>query len=177
MNLNIPIEDRFEMMDVFAKYAWYNDLGRAEEWASLFTPDGILEAVLPGETEPFAPGGKVKQFVGRDGLIAYVKANFPDIFGIPRAHQLHHHFDMIYEEFTGNAATTRSYSCMTIQLNAPEVRDPIGPILFMHGYCIDKWEKHEGKWLYKRRTYHPFGYHSSYFDWNDPSSKPAIAHG
>src|SRR5262245_55283756 len=101
MTLIVPLEDRFEMMDIFGRYAWYCDMGQAEEFADLFTPDGVLETVMPGQSTPFAPGGKVKHFQGRDAIVAYVRANFPEAFGIPRTQQLHHHFDLIFEEFTG----------------------------------------------------------------------------
>ena len=32
--------DRLEILDLYARYGWHFDQGKAEEWAALFTPDG-----------------------------------------------------------------------------------------------------------------------------------------
>ncbi len=44
------------MMDTLARYFTYADLGEAEEFIDTFTPDGVLEVIMPGTTEVAARG-------------------------------------------------------------------------------------------------------------------------
>jgi uncharacterized protein (TIGR02246 family) len=40
--MNMSAEDRLDIFDLFARYAWAYDCGDAEAYAAVFTPDGIL---------------------------------------------------------------------------------------------------------------------------------------
>jgi hypothetical protein len=172
--VNIPLEERLLLMQKVSEYAWAADLGEFEKFADLFTPDGVLEAVIPGTSEPFAPGGHVKHFAGREALIAYGRANGPEVFGIPRTQALHHQTNFVVEEYTGTTARTKNYMIATIQVSPPEVQDEKGPITFMHGVYYDEWEKIDGEWLFALRSYRPAGYHSSYFESHATPPAPGV---
>jgi hypothetical protein len=162
--LKIPLEDRLEMMDTLAKYAWCCDNGDTDELMELFTPDGVLEAVIPGTTEPYAPSGHVKRFEGREALRKFVGGTAPEVFGRPGSRQLHLQSNFLIEEISETKAKTRNYMIWSIQLSAPDVRDDLGPAMLSHGYYLDEWEKYEGRWRFKLRSYRPAGYHPLYHD-------------
>lgn len=43
--MGLGIEDRLDILDLFARYCQYIDAGRAAEWVDLFTPDGCFDIV------------------------------------------------------------------------------------------------------------------------------------
>jgi hypothetical protein len=43
----VSIADRTEAMEVLARYCWHVDEGDAEEWADLWTEDGVFAGVTP----------------------------------------------------------------------------------------------------------------------------------
>lgn len=161
--MKIPLEDRLEMMDVLARYHWYADMGQTDEFLELFTPDGVLEVIMPGTTEPWSPEGFTKHFAGREGIRKYMKGSSPEVFGLPNTHQLHHQSNFVIDEITGATAKSRNYMMHTVQMSPPDVRDYTGPMILTHGYYLDNWEKFEGRWCFKLRSYRPAGYHPSYF--------------
>lgn len=42
----LSIEDRLDIHDLFARYCFLVDQGKADEWTALFTPDGVFD--VPG---------------------------------------------------------------------------------------------------------------------------------
>lgn len=161
--MNIPIEDRFEMMDTVAKYYTYADLGMADEFLETFTPDGVLDVIMPGATEVWSPEGYLKRWAGHDELRAMVLKSAPEVFGRPHTQGLHHSSNFFIEEFSPTAAKSRNYMLHTIQMSPPDVRDGAGPLMLTHGYYLDDWVKYEGHWRFKYRSYRPAGYHPIYF--------------
>lgn len=161
--MNIPVEDRFEMMDTLARYFTYADLGEAEVFIDTFTPDGVLEVIMPGTTEVWNPEGFIKRWVGHDELRTMNHKSAPEVFGRPHTNQLHHSSNFLIEAFTPTTAKSRNYMFHTIQLSPPDVRDAAGPIILTHGYYLDDWVKYEGQWRFKLRSYRPAGYHPIYF--------------
>jgi 3-phenylpropionate/cinnamic acid dioxygenase small subunit len=47
MGKKVSLEDRAEVMDVLARYCWHVDEGDADEWADLWTEDGVFAGVTP----------------------------------------------------------------------------------------------------------------------------------
>jgi hypothetical protein len=43
----VSTEDFLAVQDLFARYCWYLDESRGEEWAALYTEDGIFEGTRP----------------------------------------------------------------------------------------------------------------------------------
>jgi 3-phenylpropionate/cinnamic acid dioxygenase small subunit len=57
----VSVEDRLEVNDILARYCWHVDEGDAEEWADLWTEDGVFAGVTPEpirgrEQLKFVPG-------------------------------------------------------------------------------------------------------------------------
>ncbi|MCZ6707564.1 MAG: nuclear transport factor 2 family protein [Chloroflexi bacterium] len=48
----MDLEDRIAIQDLIADYAYFWDERDPERWASLFTPDGVLEIYVPGVRPP-----------------------------------------------------------------------------------------------------------------------------
>ena len=44
---SVPIEDYFAVQDLVARYCWYVDENRGEDWAGLYTDDGVFEGTRP----------------------------------------------------------------------------------------------------------------------------------
>jgi uncharacterized protein (TIGR02246 family) len=86
-------EDRDAIRDVFARYAFHNDAGRAEETAALFTEDGRFDTKMG---EPL---------VGREALASF--------FGSLPAGSMHHMFMDFVIEVDGDTATCEASSMVT----------------------------------------------------------------
>ena len=56
----LSVEDRLEILELFARYSWAFDTGDADAYASVFTEDGVME-------------GGSKRIAGRDELRAFVR--------------------------------------------------------------------------------------------------------
>ena len=170
--VDVPLQDRMEMMDVIARYSYLCDEGRADEVAELFTPDGVLDATIDGIPGKFAPSGHTKEFVGRDGMRKHLVGGAPEVFGRPGTKQMHMQTNLIFDEFSENSARTRNYLLWTASMSPPKVRDDQGPLILSHGYYIDTWERYEGRWRFKYRNYRPAGYHPIYHDEHAKLPKP-----
>lgn len=161
--MKIPVEDHLEMLDTLSRYFTYADLGRADEFLETFTPDGVLEVIMPGTTEVWEPEGYIKRWAGHEELRRNILNSTPEVFGRPHTHQMHHSSNFLVEEFTPTTAKSRNYMFHTIQMSPPDVRDAAGPIILTHGHYLDDWVKYEGRWRFKLRSYRPTGYHPIYF--------------
>jgi hypothetical protein len=47
MTQPVSIEDTLAIQDLLGRYCWYVDEGMADEWAGLYTEDGIFEGTRP----------------------------------------------------------------------------------------------------------------------------------
>jgi hypothetical protein len=47
MSKLVSVEDTLAVQDLLARYCWYVDEGMSEEWAALYTADGIFEGTRP----------------------------------------------------------------------------------------------------------------------------------
>jgi hypothetical protein len=47
MTTPVPITDVLAVQDLLARYCWYIDENRGEDWANLYTEDGIFEGTRP----------------------------------------------------------------------------------------------------------------------------------
>jgi len=46
-NSLVPLEDVLSVQDLLGRYCWYVDENMEEQWASLYTSDGIFEGTRP----------------------------------------------------------------------------------------------------------------------------------
>jgi hypothetical protein len=66
----VPVEDVLAVQDLLGRYCWYVDENRGEDWAALYTEDGVFEGTRP---EPVigraalaqVPAGIHQHFEGR----------------------------------------------------------------------------------------------------------------
>lgn len=66
----LPIEDRLAVQDLLARYGWYVDENRGDDWAALYASDGIFEGTRPAPVVGTAdlrkvPGELTERFGGR----------------------------------------------------------------------------------------------------------------
>jgi hypothetical protein len=47
MSKPVPMEDVLAVQDALGRYCWYVDSNKGEEWADLYTEDGIFEGTRP----------------------------------------------------------------------------------------------------------------------------------
>jgi hypothetical protein len=47
MSKPVPMEDVLAVQDLLGRYCWYLDENRGEDWAALYTDDGVFEGTRP----------------------------------------------------------------------------------------------------------------------------------
>lgn len=60
----LTLEDRLEILDLYARYNHFADFGESQRWADLFTPDAV-----------FCPGRGAEAVCGRENLLALTRAS------------------------------------------------------------------------------------------------------
>jgi hypothetical protein len=70
MSDQVSVEDTLAVQDLLGRYCWYVDENRGEDWAALYTEDGVFEGTRPEPVIGTAalaqvPAGIHKHFEGR----------------------------------------------------------------------------------------------------------------
>jgi hypothetical protein len=47
MSDRVPLDDVLAVQDLLGRYCWFLDEGRGEDWAALYTEDGVFEGTRP----------------------------------------------------------------------------------------------------------------------------------
>ncbi len=126
-------EDRLDIFDLFARYAWAYDCGDADAYAAVFTEDGLL-----------ADQGDLHA-VGHAAIREAIKTFF-DMRGV---HAWQHHNDHLRIEGDGRTCTVHSY-----WLLAEHNRDDGQHHLRAMGWYVTRCRKVDGRWLIAERTFH-----------------------
>ncbi len=122
--------DRVMITDLLARYVWAIDYGTAQQWADVFTPDGVFGVV--------AGGLRVE---GRERLIEFAN----DLYRtVPH---LHHVTTSMAIDLDGDRATGKSQ--LNEFMSRPEAIYPN-----LHGWYEDDYVFIDGRWLIKRRMVH-----------------------
>jgi len=122
--------DRVMITDLLARYVWAADYGTAEQWAGVFTPDGVFGADKGG-----------LRVVGRKRLIEFIN----DLYHtVPH---LHHVTTSIAIDLDGDRSTGKSQ--LNEFMSRPEAIYPN-----LHGWYEDDYLFVDGCWLIKRRIVH-----------------------
>ncbi len=135
--------DRMLIRELQDRYAIVHDFGSPEEYASVFSPDGVIAA---------ANGTPLVQ--GRAALIAYAERNRERWSDEPgpdgRISSFMRHLISNAEiEITGpDTATGMSYVTTLVQ------RGDIGPAILSVGRYEDRYVKQNGQWAIAHRTIH-----------------------
>lgn len=127
----LSVEDRLNILDLFARYAWAYDEGDKEAYAGLFTEDGVLA------DESGSLG------VGRQAIMQALQ-----FFLDKRGADVWRHFnDHHLFEGEGNRATIRSY--WMVALTRPDGTSG----LLGQGSYVTKVVRDGDEWLIARRTF------------------------
>ena len=122
--------DRVMITDLLARYVWAADYGTAEQWADVFTPDGVFGADKGG-----------LRVVGRERLIEFINDLYQTV------PHLHHVTTSIAIDLDGDRATGKSQ--LNEFMSRPEAIYPN-----LHGWYEDDYLFVDGCWLIKRRLVH-----------------------
>ena len=134
-------EDKFAILDLIADYAIAWDAQDPERWASLFTPDGVLECYVPGVRPP------VRRLTNLgERVTASREAFFEQLSRQTRMYQTSIRFD----DLAGNRASVR---CTLLLVEASDVQEggvrPIGSAT-----CLDEFRKTPVGWRFAKREIH-----------------------
>jgi len=130
MSLSVPADDRFAILDLFARYSRALDTCDADGYAALFTPDATL-------------GMGQRRFHGRDEIRDHVReitsaATWPGY--------QHLNTQILFEEGDGRRC---SVSCYSAILHLEEG----GPRVVLQGIYRSICEKQDGFWYFAERLW------------------------
>ena len=126
-----------EYGDIYNLYGYYNhssDLGAPEEYASCFTPDGVLDA----------PGGLLVK--GKESLTTY-KRN--EQAGRSGRHRRHWNGSIYLEKLADGSVRGRCY-VQSYDGHPGHLAEPARP-----GMYEDSIVQHRGEWKFARRSVRP----------------------
>ena len=128
----ITADDRAEIIELFARYAWAGDTGNVDEYVGLFTPDGLFDGVMGF-------------FEGTSGLTRLVEGlvKGPRSFGIQ-----HWVSNSVFEGDDQNCVVKSM--CF-----APRRIENEHSIVFV-AYYVDTCTKVNGQWRFKIRRWRPW---------------------
>ena len=130
--VGLTAQDRLDVLDLLARYAWYLDTHQGEKWAALFAPGGRAVFSWTVDTP--------------EKLIAYAKNTMA-------VEQRQHHVGtiMIDADEGGQSCTVRSYLTTTLS-------SPLGNLhaFLATGCYVDKCVKLDGAWYFMERRFFPW---------------------
>ena len=131
-------EDRLDVFDLFARYAWAYDGGDAEAYAATFAPDGVLA------------DDKSLRAVGRLAIVRAIKVYF-DLRGADR---WQHYNDHLRMQGDGERCTVFSY-WLVIERRAADGQSGVLSSGWYESHC----RKLDGVWRFAERIirYEPPG--------------------
>jgi len=134
MNKKLSADDRFELQDLFAAYSWALDTGDAEAFVACFTPTAVVREEVFEDADTWE---------GHAGIRALAL----HFMGSPRFPGRQHHVTMP-QLFPRDAehVDSRSFAFVTECKGEPPMT------LLFAGYYEDQIVRHEGRWLFSRRT-------------------------
>lgn len=131
--MKMSAEDRLDIFDLFARYAWAYDCGDAEAYAAVFTPDGVLA------------DQKDLHAVGRDAIREAIKV----YFGHRGNNVWQHHNNQLRMQGDGRSCRVWSYWTVMEHRHA-DGGYGVGSL----GYYLSDCVKEHGTWYFKERTFY-----------------------
>lgn len=128
----LTADDRAEITELFARYAWAGDTGDFDAYVSLFTADGVFDGVMG-------------YFQGPEGLRELAEG----VKHGPRSRGLQHWISNSVFDGDGERCTVRSM-CF-----APRRIENEHSIVFV-GYYVDTCVKQDGAWRFECRRWRPW---------------------
>lgn len=131
--MSIPVEDRVQILDLFARYCRGLDIQRREEFLDTFWDDGILNSSLLGG-----------EFVGRGGIADwYDRVHSQDEFQALLGGQ-HRTANVIFDKVTPDKAVVWCQFQLLTKLDGV-------PQVAAYGEYHDVVQKRDGEWRFGRR--------------------------
>ena len=128
----LTADDRAEIVELFARYAWAGDTGNLEEFLAIFTPDGVFDGVMD-------------KFKGQEGLTKLLKSMVKG----PRSFGIQHLMNNSVFDGDDQRCVVKSM-CF-----APRRIENEHSIVFV-GYYIDTCIKVDNRWLFQVRHWRPW---------------------
>jgi len=125
-------DDRLDIFDLFARYAWAYDCGDADAYAEVFTSDAVLS-----DEKGFLAEGRDAI---REGIKTY--------FGLRGANTWQHHNDHLRIEGDGEACTVHSYWAV-LEHRAADGGFGVGSLGWYVSHCV----KTPDGWRFKSRRF------------------------
>jgi len=132
--LGPTVEDRLEIMELYARSLWALDLGDADRFVATFTPDGTLQMR--------------HRYQGREDIRRFVELFRQRDFGFPRAQHLLTNLIIEAEE---EAERCHSQAYVTRIHRLPGQHRGNCQIIWT-GYCTDICVRWERSWRFQSRT-------------------------
>ena len=130
--IRMSADDRLDIFDLFARYAWAYDCGDAEAYALTFTPDGVL-----------ADDGGLRA-EGRPAIREAIKT----FFEMRGKRTWQHHNAHLRMEGDGSSCDVWSYWAVLERREDGE--HGVGSL----GCYLSRCVKQDGQWLFKERTFY-----------------------
>ena len=127
----LPVEDRLDIQELFARYAWSLDLGDAEGVLSCFTDDGLFDHLWQGHVQ------------GRENIVRALEELWYDRPGwwVGRQHLANH---FLIERVDDQTARVRAFFSI-VQFNVDYRTNFVFGIGSWDNLCV----KQGGSWLFK----------------------------
>ena len=131
------ISDQLAIGQQVARYAQYWDRKSADDFVTLFTPEGLMERYVAGALH------EASVVRGRDQILEYAKASHS---GRLAGRQSRHHFsNLVFEQLTSRTARTEHTFVVTHQLPGQ------APVMMASGFYRIDWRKMGNVWLIDQR--------------------------
>jgi uncharacterized protein (TIGR02246 family) len=131
--IQMTADDRLDIFDLFARYAWAYDCSDAEAYAETFSPDGVL-----------TDGGQLR-VEGRPAIREAIKK----FFEMRGTSLWQHHNDHLRMEGDGRECTVWSYWAVLEHRRSDDYHG-VGRL----GYYFSRCVKLDDRWLFKERTFY-----------------------
>lgn len=146
MASTLSTEDRLDIQDLYARYAWALDTGDVEGVVQTFVPDGVVVTTNGDRHE------------GRDGIRAWGKARL----AVPKAFGSQHVACQLLMQGDGEICKVKSYRATLTYNQVEETKRAVDVV----GYYLDTCVKRDGVWYFSERVFKIWA--GKDFPWKSP---------
>ena len=133
------VADKVAIAEQLAQYSYRWDAKDGEEFADLFTEDGVMERWREGE---LVSGSRV---VGRQAILDYANGSH---HGRLADRQTRHHFSaLVFLELSADSAVTENMALITHQ-----TADDRAPFIASSGIYLNTWKRTDHGWKIAERV-------------------------
>lgn len=133
----LSAQDRFDILELYARYAHLIDTGESDKWAGLFTPDGTF-SIRAGA------GAPDREFHGTADLAAFCRKHYQQYYGERKLR--HGAYNIVVTE-TENGAEGTAYAMVLLVGNGQPAATR------NTGRYVDQLARGAHGWQFRSRTY------------------------